>query len=90
MLEESWLKRNIPILSWLPKYDRSWLTVDMIEKTVKELRGQGIDVYMTDVHVPVRECAAKVGLLELIGEDHVFPTIDSAVHHIETIKKENK
>jgi hypothetical protein len=42
---------------------------------------------MADVHVPVREYAAKVGLLELIGEDHVFPTIDSAVYHIETIKK---
>ncbi len=33
-MEESWLKRNIPILSWLPKYDRSWLTVDILENTV--------------------------------------------------------
>ena len=42
---------------------------------------------MADAHVPVCEYAGKVGLLELIGEDHVFPKIDLAVHHIETIKK---
>ena len=29
-MENSWLKRNIPILSWLPAYDRSWLTADAI------------------------------------------------------------
>ena len=29
-MEESWLKRNIPILSWLPAYDRSWLSVDIV------------------------------------------------------------
>lgn len=29
-METSWFKRNIPILSWLPAYNRSWLTVDAI------------------------------------------------------------
>ena len=29
-METSWLKRTIPILSWLPTYDRSWLTADAI------------------------------------------------------------
>ena len=29
-METSWLKRNIPILSWLPAYDRSWLNADVI------------------------------------------------------------
>ena len=29
-METSWLKRNIPILSWLPAYNRSWLTADAI------------------------------------------------------------
>ena len=70
----------------------SWYRIDLtsvgiIEKIVKELRGKGIDVYITDVHVPVREYAAKLGLIELIGEDHVLPTINSAVRYIETTKK---
>ena len=29
-METSWLKRTVPILSWLPAYDRSWLTADAI------------------------------------------------------------
>ena len=29
-MENSWLKRTLPILSWLPAYDRSWLNVDVI------------------------------------------------------------
>ena len=29
-MEKSWLKRTLPILSWLPAYDRSWLTTDAI------------------------------------------------------------
>lgn len=29
-MKTTWLKRNIPILSWLPAYNRSWLTADAI------------------------------------------------------------
>ena len=29
-METNWFKRNIPILSWLPAYDRSWLSADAI------------------------------------------------------------
>jgi hypothetical protein len=33
------------------------------------------------------EFSAKTGLLELIGADHVFSTVDAAVHHIEATQK---
>ena len=26
----SWLSRNVPVVSWLPGYDRSWLSADAI------------------------------------------------------------
>ncbi len=29
-METNWFKRNIPILSWLPAYDRSWFSADAI------------------------------------------------------------
>ena len=29
-MKKSWFKQNIPILSWLPAYDRSWLSADAI------------------------------------------------------------
>ena len=66
--------------SW---YQLDLTSVDMIQKMVKELHGKGMDVYMADVHVPVLEYSRKMGLLELIGEDHVFPTVDAAVRHIQ-------
>jgi hypothetical protein len=35
------------------------------------------------VHAPILERGRRTGLLEAIGEDHVFPTVDAAVRHIE-------
>lgn len=58
-------------------------SVDIIRGLVKELHGRGIDVYLADVHKPVLEYGRKLGLLELIGEDHVFPTVDLAVRSLE-------
>jgi hypothetical protein len=55
----------------------------MVKGLLKELRGHGIAVYFADVHAPVLEHGRKAGLLESIGEDHVFPTVDLAVRHIE-------
>ena len=49
----------------------------------RELRGRGVEVYLTDVHAPALAFARSVGVLDVIDEDHVFPTIDLAVQHIE-------
>jgi SulP family sulfate permease len=58
-------------------------STDIIKDLVKELHGKGIEVYLADVHAPVLEVGGKAGLREIIGEDHVFPTVDSAVRSIE-------
>jgi high affinity sulfate transporter 1 len=58
-------------------------STDMLEGLVKQLRDSGLDVYFADVHAPVLERGAETGLLEAIGEDHVFPTVDAAVRHLE-------
>ena len=60
---------------------------DMLKSLVKELQGKGLAVYMADVHAPVREFSRKTGLLDLIGEDHLFPTVELAVQHIEATAK---
>ena len=52
---------------------------DMLKSLVKELQGKGMVVSMADVHAPVREFSRKTGLLELIGEDRLFPTVELAV-----------
>jgi sulfate permease, SulP family len=58
-------------------------SIEVIKGLVKELRGEGIAVYFADVHAPVLESGRQTGLLELLGEDRVFPTVDAAVRHIE-------
>jgi MFS superfamily sulfate permease-like transporter len=58
-------------------------STDVIKGLVKELHGNGIDMYLADVHAPVLEHARKTGLLESIGEEAVFATVDLAVRSIE-------
>src|SRR5512139_2041330 len=65
--------------------DRIDLTsADMLKSLVKELCAKNMAVYVADVHMPVREFGRRAGLLELISEDHAFPTVDAAVRFVET------
>jgi len=50
---------------------------------VDELQARGIAVYFADVHGPVLERAHETGLLEAVGGDRVFPTVDLAVRALE-------
>jgi SulP family sulfate permease len=59
-------------------------SAEVLKGFVKELKSKGISIYVAEVHVTVREAALREGLLEMIGEDHIFPTVDSAVQFIET------
>jgi len=54
-------------------------SADVLQGLVKGLHGQGIAVYTAEVHAPVRDFSRKTGLLDLIGADHIFPTVDAAV-----------
>jgi sulfate permease, SulP family len=56
---------------------------DMLKSLIKRLRNQGIAVYFAEVQDPVVKFSAKSGLLKLIGEDHLFSTVDAAIQHIE-------
>lgn len=52
---------------------------DVLQGLAKELRGQGMAVYTAEVHAPVIEFAAKSGLLDAVGAENIFPTVDLAV-----------
>jgi high affinity sulfate transporter 1 len=56
---------------------------NMFKSLVGRLRDRGIELYFAEVHRPLIEFATETHLLELVGEDHVFETIDAAVHEIE-------
>ena len=54
-------------------------STDVINGLVKELHGKGIDIYMADVHAPVLEYGRQTGLVDAIGEEKIFATLDLAV-----------
>jgi SulP family sulfate permease len=58
-------------------------STEMIKGLVKQLRDGELQVYFADVHAPILDHGRQTGLLDAIGEDHVFPTVDAAVRHIE-------
>jgi MFS superfamily sulfate permease-like transporter len=57
---------------------------ELFASFVRQLQGRAITVYLADVHRTVLEDARGTGLLDAVGEDHVFPTTDAAVNHVET------
>jgi SulP family sulfate permease len=59
-------------------------SAEMLKGLLVELKDKGIDIYVAELHAPVREFGQRTGLLEMIGEDHIFHTVDSAVSFIET------
>ena len=58
-------------------------STDVLHGLLKGLHERNITVYMAHVHAPVLEHARETGLLAAIGEDHVFATVDLAVHSAE-------
>jgi SulP family sulfate permease len=58
-------------------------TAEALKGLVVELKEKGVDYYVAEVHAPVLEFSQRAALPELIGEDHMFPTIEAAVRFIE-------
>jgi hypothetical protein len=55
-----------------------------------ELKDQGIDIYVADMHWTIREFMQRTGIMEIIGENNIFPTVDAAVNFIEESDKSTR
>ena len=62
-------------------------SAETIMSLVKECHARGIGMYIAGAHMPVVEFGRKVGLLDLIGEENIFPTVETAVRFIESSKQ---
>ena len=60
---------------------------DKLKSLVKKLHNQAIQPYFAEVQDSVLEFSAKIDLLNLIGENHLFSTVDVAVYHVEATQK---
>jgi MFS superfamily sulfate permease-like transporter len=58
-------------------------SADVLRGFIVDLKTKGIAIYIAELHAPVREFAKHVGLLDVIGEDHIFPTVETAVAYSE-------
>ena len=59
-------------------------SVEVLKGMIKDLQGKGVAVYVAELHAPVREFSRQTGLLDLVGEQNVFHTVDLAVGYIES------
>jgi hypothetical protein len=66
----------------------------MLKGLVAELRAGGLAVFFTNVHAPVLERARQSGLLDAIGDESIYPTLDLAVQeaarHASTLGDEER
>jgi SulP family sulfate permease len=55
-------------------------SAEVVDALVRALHAAGVDFALADVREFVLDTAARIGLLDTIGADHTFHTIDEAVH----------
>jgi sulfate permease, SulP family len=65
-------------------------SADMLKGLLTELKDQGIAIYVAELHGTIKEFIQMTGIIELIGEDHIFPTVDAAVNYIEALNRSVK
>ena len=56
-------------------------SADSLGELLDTLKADGIEFYFAEMKDPVKDKMKKFGLFTRFGEDHFFPTIESAVRH---------
>jgi MFS superfamily sulfate permease-like transporter len=72
-------ERTDGIFDAVAQDDLDVTSADMLKRLYAELRQRGIEIYFAEVHAPVLEFGRRAGLLDVISEDHIFPTVPAAV-----------
>ena len=72
------------VLDMAVQYELDLTSAEVLKGLVKELHRNGIAVYVADLRAPVARYAQRIGLTDLSGEGHSFPTIDAAVRSLES------
>ncbi|MCX8007149.1 MAG: sulfate permease [Coriobacteriia bacterium] len=63
-----------------PMTDVDTTAADVLAETIRSLQEAGIEVGFAELKHPVRERLERYGIIDLVGEHMLFPTIGSAVH----------
>jgi SulP family sulfate permease len=63
--------------------DLDLTSAEVLMRLVVELRGRGMSIAFVNVHRPVLDRARETGLLEAVGQEFVYPTLDAAIRDLE-------
>jgi MFS superfamily sulfate permease-like transporter len=58
-------------------------TIDVLTDLVADLRGRGIEVRFAQVKGPVRDRMRRTGLMDVVGEGSLYPSVAAAVRAFE-------
>jgi SulP family sulfate permease len=53
--------------------------LETLRNLIGDLKAQGIEFYLSEVKGPVMDQLAKVGFVDELGRDHIFPTTNQAM-----------
>jgi SulP family sulfate permease len=84
MIEEAQPAIHAVVLDAAGQYKLDITSAEMLHELVRELHDKDISVYTAEVHEPVREFSQRAGLLDIIDEERMFPTVEEAVRYIKT------
>jgi SulP family sulfate permease len=83
MIEESETPLRAVILDAAVQNELDITGAEVLKGLIKDLQSKNLAIFVADMHLPVQEFAQQTGLLDLIGKENVFPTVDLAVRFIE-------
>ena len=71
---------RVVIVAAEPITDLDSTAADAVAALHAQLRAQGVELAFAELKDPVKDKLARYGLLELVGPEHLYPTIGAAVH----------
>jgi SulP family sulfate permease len=77
--QEDGLEVRTVLLNCEANVDADSTAVEALDALVRELQRAGISVALARVHVEMAELLGRAGILALIGEENVYPTLPTAV-----------
>lgn len=83
LVEQAGTELKVVIFDVTVQHELDITSIEMLKRLIRQLQDKGLVVYFADVHGSVFEFARRVGLLDLVGEGNLFPTVDMAVSFFE-------
>ena len=83
MVEETLPPPRAILLDAAGQDDLDITSAEVLKSMLAEMKEKGIDYYVAELHLTVRQFGERTGLLPMIREDHLFPTVDTAVRYFE-------